>query len=345
MSNQNVPTTEARKDEVTLAQELTLLKPEVEKVLPPHVTADKFMRIVLTAVAQSPDLRNADRRTLLTSCVKAATDGLVPDGREAALVTFNISGKPQKQVQYMPMVAGIMKKVRNSGELASLMSNVVYEADDFRYWVDDVGEHITHEPNLTADNRGPFMACYAIAKTKDGGVYVEVMTRTQVEQVKNVSRAKNGPWKDWYDEMARKSVIRRLSKRLPMSTDILGVITADDGLYDLSGGGAARSIEAKGGVAGAREALGIPILPDADMPEGDDVVDEETGEVSGDTAEGVYSEEAAIRLLESKRTTKTLTEAYDEICDDFRESGREVTDAIGVKYQEMRESLEEKEKV
>lgn len=83
--------------------------------------------------------------------------------------------------------------------------------------------------------------------------------------------------------------------------------------------------------------------PGGDMPDepGNDAgVDKSTGEVVGK-----YTEEAALNLLQSKRTSKTLTDAYDDICDDFRLSNREVTDAIGAKYQEMLESLKEREKV
>lgn len=317
--------------QVTLSQELEVLKPEVSKVLPEHVTADKFMRVVMTSIAQSPDLRNADRRSLLTACVKAATDGLVPDGREAALVIFG--GK----AVYMPMVAGILKKVRNSGELKSIMSNVVYEQDEFNYWIDDAGEHVTHKPNILADDRGRFLAVYAIAETKDSGIYVEVMSRSQVEQVREVSRAKNsGPWKDWYDEMARKTVIRRLSKRLPMSTDLEAVITRDDHLYDLRNGSRQ---EATSGTQAAKAALGLPQIPvDDAAPEG---VDPETGEITDHIPQ--FDAESAIKALEGKRTVKTLDACYDEICEDYRARGSVPEEDVGVKYNEMRESLAEKE--
>jgi len=262
-----------------LSDELAVLKPEIEKVLPEHVTPDKFMRVVLTAISQSPQLYRADRRSLLTSCIKAAQDGLLPDGREAALVIFKTrdkvieNGKEVERwvdkVQYMPMVAGILKKVRNSGELLSLSANVVYEKDTFRYWIDDAGEHITHEPNVLTDDRGKLRAVYAIAKTKDGGVYTEVMSRGQIEQVRNVSKAKDsGPWKDWYDEMARKTVIRRLAKRLPMSTDLEAVIRSDDELYDLQRPSAVSPTTS--GNAAVRQALGLLTqgaeMPTEDMP-------------------------------------------------------------------------------
>src|SRR5579875_792049 len=196
-------TSSAGKSPQKMSDELALLKPEIEKVLPAHVTADKFMRVILTAISQNPKLYRADRRSLLTSCIRAAQDGLLPDGREAALVLYRSkervidekSGREVERyvdkVQYMPMVAGVLKKVRNSGELLSITANVVYEHDQFRYWIDDAGEHVTHEPNVLAEDRGRFRAVYAIAKTKDGGVYTEIMSRGQVEQVRSVSRAKD----------------------------------------------------------------------------------------------------------------------------------------------------------
>jgi recombination protein RecT len=202
---------------------------EFEKALPPQISVDKFIRVVMTAIQGNADLLNSDRKSLFSACVRAAQDGLLPDGREAALVMF------KGCAAYMPMVSGILKKVRNSGELASITSQVVHKADKFRYWVDIEGEHIEHEPVLFGES-GELIGVYALAKTKDGAVYIEVMSKQQIEQVRNVSRAKDGgPWKTWYNEMARKTAIRRLSKRLPMSTDLESVIRADDEMYDLKG--------------------------------------------------------------------------------------------------------------
>jgi recombination protein RecT len=206
---------------------LVKMQEQFQMALPPQISPDKFVRVVMTAVGQSPGLINANRQTLYASCMKAAQDGLLPDGREAALVMFG------KDVAYMPMVGGILKKVRNSGELASITSQMVYKNDRFRFWIDGDGEHIDHEP-LMFGERGDAIGVYALAKTKDGAIYIEVMDKAQVMAVKGASRAKSGPWTGSFEhEMWRKTAIRRLAKRLPMSTDLEAVIRRDDDLYDL----------------------------------------------------------------------------------------------------------------
>lgn len=202
-------------------QTLTRMQGEFSAALPPQIPADRFIRTVLTAVQMNPRFLSADRRSLLGSCMKAAQDGLLLDGREAALVPFGDA------LQYMPMIGGILKKVRNSGELATISANVVYQRDSFEYELGDE-ERIVHKPHLGED-RGKPVAVYAIAKTKDSAIYREVMSVAEVEKVRRASKAANGPaWTQWWDEMARKTAIKRLAKRLPSSADLDQVIASDN---------------------------------------------------------------------------------------------------------------------
>lgn len=204
---------------------LSRMKTEFSAALPPQISADKFIRTTLTAVQMQPVLLEADRRSLLACCMKAAQDGLLLDSREAAAVIFKSKDGPK--VQYMPMLGGLLKKLRNSGELASINAHVVYDTDQFAYELGD-NESITHKPSL-GSSRGKPVAVYAIAKTKDGAIYREVMSVAEVEKVRSVSRAKDsGPWVQWWDEMARKTVIRRLCKRLPSSADVDQLLDHDN---------------------------------------------------------------------------------------------------------------------
>ena len=207
---------------------LTRMSDQFKMALPPQIPVERFVRVVQTAVASNPDLLNCERTSLYGAAMKCAQDGLLPDGREAALVKFG------GQVSYMPMVGGILKKVSNSGELETISSHVVYDKDHFDYILGD-DEKIEHKPFI-GENRGKPILTYAIAKTKDGGIYREVMTEFQIQAVRNISRAKDsGPWSGPFaDEMRRKTAIRRLSKRLPMSTDLDDLIRRDDDLYDVN---------------------------------------------------------------------------------------------------------------
>lgn len=196
-------------------KQLEIQTPAFKAMLPAHVPAEKFKRVVMTAMVNSPDLLDCTAQSILTACMRAAADGLLPDGREGAVVKF------KDKAQWMPMVGGILKKLRNSGELQSINAYVVYKQDRFRYVLGD-DEKIEHTPYI-GDDPGEAIAVYAIARTTDGGVYREVMTRAQVEKVRAVSRSDttkpDSPWMKWWDEKARVACIRRLSKRLPMSTD------------------------------------------------------------------------------------------------------------------------------
>lgn len=193
---------------------ISVLTPQFKAALPPHVSVEKFVRTVLTAVQTTPALVSANRQSLYSAAMKCASAGLLPDGKEAALVPFG------QEVTHIPMVMGLLKQVRNSGELSSITAQLIYANDKFSYKIDSDGEHLEHEPLLFGD-RGELLGVYALAKLKDGAVYVEVLTAKQVADIRNVSKAKNGPaWSGAFvSEMWKKSAIRRLCKRLPISTD------------------------------------------------------------------------------------------------------------------------------
>ena len=209
-------------------------KAEFQAVLPSNCTFERFTRIIKTAAIQKPELLTADRPSLFMSCFKAAQDGLLTDGKESALVIYNIkkNGIYINAVQYMPMIAGLLKKIRSSGELSSIAAHVVYQNDEFDYCLGDE-EYIKHKPSIK-ERINP-ICVYAIAKTKDGAIYREVMNVSEIEKIRNISKAKDSTaWKEHWGEMAKKTVIRRLSKLLPMSTDVEQVIQRDDEMFDFN---------------------------------------------------------------------------------------------------------------
>lgn len=221
------------------------MTPQFKAALPAHVSVERFVRVTLTAIQTNPNLLEADRRTLFAAATKAAQMGLLPDGREGAIVTF------KGQAQWMPMVAGIMKLVRNSGEISTWSVQAVYENDQFDFCLGDE-EHITHKPNLSS--RGKLIAVYSIVTMKDGEKSREVMSVEDVNAIRARSRSgESGPWKTDFAEMAKKTVVRRHAKRLPLSTDIDGVIKEDDELF----------MPPEPAAAPAEEAAQAPAAPEA----------------------------------------------------------------------------------
>jgi recombination protein RecT len=204
---------------VQVRRELTspAMGEQFRAALPRHIDTEKFQRVLVTAVSTNTDLLNCDQRTLFAAAMKSAQVGLLPDGKEAALVAFG------DKVQFMPMVAGILKLIRNSGQLKSITAEVIRKNDEFEYYTDETGKRFRHKANWLGD-RGEVIGVYAHAITTDGGVYIDVMSRDDVEKIRSVSRSRSrGPWVDWWDEMAKKTVIRRLAKYLPSSSDLDGV--------------------------------------------------------------------------------------------------------------------------
>lgn len=183
---------------------------------------DKFIRVVLNAVLNNGDLLGADRRSLIASCMKAAQDGLMPDGREAVLNIYSTKVKTPRgeewvqQVQYLPMVGGLIKNLYLSGEVLTLDAAVVFENDKFR-WVRGDEPRLEHEPTL-ADDPGNILAAYCVVKLKSGELKREVMPWRDIERVRAMSKSAEGanaPWVKWLDQQCIKSVIKRIYKQLP----------------------------------------------------------------------------------------------------------------------------------
>lgn len=219
--------------QLTVVDDIKNMEPEFAKALPKHIPSERFTRNAVTVINSNPELLNkdVDKRTLYASVMKAAQDGLVLDNREAALVTFK--SKSGQQVQYIPMVAGILKKMRNTGEISTISTGLVYqkEFDEGRFeYVKGDNEMLRHEPILFGE-KGDLIGVYAVVTLTDGSKIREFMDMDQIDKVRKVSRAANsqyGPWTKWFEEMCVKSVLRKVSKLCPMNSDLDAVFKAED---------------------------------------------------------------------------------------------------------------------
>ena len=195
-------------------------------ILPSHVSFEKFTNAAAVALATNADLFDADRQSVINALSSCAKDGLIPDGREAALVVYKTSlpnGQRVRRAQYLPMIDGVMKRVRQSGEVSIIATRVLYKNDKFRVWMDENGEHIFYEPNML--DRGEMIGAFAYAKMRSGELQFEVMNIEDIEKVRAASKnSSSGPWVNWYESMSRKSVMHRLGRRLPNNSEIMEML-------------------------------------------------------------------------------------------------------------------------
>jgi recombination protein RecT len=221
-----------------------------------HENVSKFVRVVLNAALANPELIHADRKTFIASCMKAAQDGLLPDGREAVLNIYTTKvNRPGggsdyvKAVQYLPMVAGYIKMLYSHPDVLMVDAAAVYANDKFTFQRGDEPK-LVHEPTMSGEP-GEVICAYVVVRLKGGEIKREVMPRRDIEKVRGASKAgtgENSPWTKWYDQQAIKSVIKRAAKQLPRTNqfedmdrydnEAVGLAGTPETLSSIIGGGA-----------------------------------------------------------------------------------------------------------
>lgn len=206
------------------------IKNQFAMALPKHMNADRMARIITTEIRKTPALANSNIQSFLGAVVQCSQLGLEPGGAlgHAYLLPFG-NGKAtdgKSNVQLIIGYRGMIDLARRSGQIISISARTVRDGDDFHYEY-GLNEDLKHTPK--ANESASITYVYAVARLKDGGVQFEVMTFNQIESVRKQSKAgDNGPWKTHWEEMAKKTVIRRLFKYLPVSIEIQQAVILDE---------------------------------------------------------------------------------------------------------------------
>lgn len=216
----------------TLAKFLRTEKAQraIAQVLPRHLKVERITNIALSSAASSNTLLQCTPQSIFKALISTSQLGLETNGPlgHAYLVPFKNKGI----YEATPIIGyrGLIDLARRSGNVVSIEAHVVHEKDRFRC-VFGLETVLEHEPCWDGDP-GPMKAVYAVARIKDGGTQLEVMTKDAVDKIRKRSRASSsGPWVTDYEEMARKTVVRRLCKYLPMSVELAEALTLDNQQY------------------------------------------------------------------------------------------------------------------
>src|SRR5690625_1268389 len=216
----------------TIEDYLKQMAPAMQEALPKHLDVDRLMRLTMTTIRTTPELRDADVGSLLGGVMQAAQLGLEPGLLgQCYLLPFNNRKKGIKEVQFIIGYKGMIDLARRSGHIQSIYAHAVYENDEFEYEL-GLNPTLKHVPSFDS-NRGEFLGSYAVAHFKDGGYQMEFMPKAEIEKRRNASpggRSKYSPWNSYYEEMANKTVIRHMWKYLPISVEIQEAVQHDEGI-------------------------------------------------------------------------------------------------------------------
>lgn len=222
-------------------------------LLPSREAVERFKRVVLQSVNRNPDLRDCSPDSLADAAMEAARLGLEPSGAIGGAHLVKYGNKAQLIVDYR----GLLQLARRSGEIAKVTARLVHAGDTFevRY---GSAEGVVHVPDLAA--RGaPVTHVYAIARLTSGEEHFEVMSAEEIEAIRARSRAGNaGPWRTDWGEMAKKTVLRRLTKLLPLSIEARAVIEHEDAFERAPAVTVTSSVPLHDRLSARREALALP---------------------------------------------------------------------------------------
>lgn len=228
MAAQNLPATQKTANIRALLEKS---KNQMSMALPKHLTADRLLRVAMTSIQKTPKLLDCTPQSLLACVMTCAQLGLEPDQflGQAYLVPYG------NVCTLIPGYRGYIALARRSGEVQSVSSQAVYSKDHFslQYGIEEKLEHIPYEPTekeLEGKNpRGDFRGAYVIFKYKDGSYSFDYMSRAEIDRIRKRSKASNdGPWVTDYDEMAKKTVIKRHVKLAPLSVEFAHAAALED---------------------------------------------------------------------------------------------------------------------
>lgn len=237
-------------------------KGEIARALPKHLNADTMTRIALTCFRMNPKLAECQPASVFASVIQASQLGLRP-GLIGECFLIPYKDQCTLQIGYQ----GLLELVRRSGLVDSIGAYLVYENDHYKVSF-GTRPGVEHEPKLDGD-RGKVKFGYAVAQIKGGGSHVEVMTLDEIAKIRDRSQnvrnakkfGKETPWDTDFEEMARKTLIRRICKYLPKSPDLAIALSVE--------GHAVTVDEAISGTFVPPAIEGEAVEKPSDVPEGD----------------------------------------------------------------------------
>lgn len=220
--------TEKKKPQ-TLRDYVNVMMPEVKRALPSVITPERFTRIVLSAISNNPDLQKCTPQSFLAAMMNAAQLGLQPNMPTGEAYLIPYKNKGTLECQFQIGYRGLVALAYRSGQVKTVYAEVVRENDEFEYEL-GLEPKLVHKP--AEKDRGEITYFYAVFKLTNGGEGFSVMSKDDMDKhMRKFSKAANAgfsPWQTNYEEMGKKTVIKRVLKMAPLSSDIQMNIEQDE---------------------------------------------------------------------------------------------------------------------
>ncbi len=287
-------------------------KSQLAAALPKHVHPDRMIRLACTEFSKNKLLQKCTPASVFGAIIQASQLGLeIGVLGQAYLVPYKNNKEQTYEAQFIPGYKGLISLARRSGEVTSIETHIVYAGDkfDLRLGLDT---HLEHVPFLEGD-RGQPRLVYGVAKFRDGGHHFEWMSIGDVNKIRQRSKSRdNGPWVTDYEQMVRKTLIRRMANYLPMSIELQQAIQISDAHDD--------------GKRAAIDATGFVAVDD------DENVDSETGEITRSNDND--PDDADLRQLEQQTGNGGFQPTAEEIA---AIRAREMAEAQGDQQPQQRQ--------
>jgi recombination protein RecT len=205
---------------VIIEDTITSALPKLRQLMPSQLLdkPDIFLRSVMMAMRQTPELVQCTPQSIIISVAQACALGLPPNTPLGLsyLVPF------KDQCQLIPGYKGLIRLAIQSGEVTDVQPRVVYDGQPFKIKYGLV-EDIDHEPTLVDFSDEKLVGAYAVAVLPNSTrPKFDFMYKQEIDRIRAKSQAaksQKSPWHTDYAEMAKKTVIKRLCKTLPLSEE------------------------------------------------------------------------------------------------------------------------------
>ncbi|RKD22429.1 recombination protein RecT [Caminicella sporogenes DSM 14501] len=212
----------------TIKDWIKVMEPEIKKALPSVITPERFTRMALTAISVNPKLAECTPKSFMGALMNAAQLGLEPNTPLGQAYLIPFKNKGIMEVQFQLGYKGLIDLAYRSGEFANIYAKEVYENDVFEYEF-GLEPNLVHKP--ATKDRGEVIAYYAVFKLVNGGFGFEVMSKEDIiAHAKKYSQSYNSkysPWTNNFDEMAKKTVLKKVLKYAPIKVEFVRQVTED----------------------------------------------------------------------------------------------------------------------